>query len=323
MILGIAERLANALEAWDAGYPDNWIPRTIRPVIERFGIDPGGDNALRLLQQAGRPLVDRMLRHRTVEWAADIAESRGLKLTIAGKGWASHPSLGKHSIGQVDHGPALRDLYNASTLTLHASATWIHHQRILECLFAGGMPAMLYKPYDLAAILRPAFLHARTALRPTCTHPVTGAPCVGVWDDPLFPLAISIAQRVTACRAPSRGGEDEAQGWYDAVDALQSGLIAWHGDWSQAKPSIRELATPHDELRYLDAVSPMFFRSKEDLGALLDRASDNPRWRTAQIEHARGIARKHYTYTNAIDGVVRLLQDSITLEAEKTDSPAS
>jgi hypothetical protein len=103
----------------------------------------GGQPDPRLLTMIQRtyamPLVDRMLRHETVEWAAAIASRRGWRLSLYGRGWDLHPRLGQFARGEVAHGEMLREVYVGAAAHLHVSATALVHQRVLECFLSGGL----------------------------------------------------------------------------------------------------------------------------------------------------------------------------------------
>ncbi|MBN8644213.1 MAG: hypothetical protein J0L61_03105 [Planctomycetes bacterium] len=86
------------------------------------------------------PLMERMLRHRTLEWAAAVCRRRGWSLRLFGRGWVSHPTLSVFAGGAIDHEEdALRSVYRASRVNLHLSLNTNSHQRVMECALSGGL----------------------------------------------------------------------------------------------------------------------------------------------------------------------------------------
>ena len=85
-----------------------------------------------------RPVADRLFRHQTLEWAAEIAERRGWRFCIHGAGWDRHPTLARFAKPAIEHGETLRTLYQSASVSLHASVTTMCHQRVFECALSGG-----------------------------------------------------------------------------------------------------------------------------------------------------------------------------------------
>ncbi len=86
------------------------------------------------------PLADRLMRHETLHWAADLAERHGWRLHVYGRGWERHERFAKYARGELSHGEALRAAYQAARVHLHASVNTIVHQRVMECALSGGLP---------------------------------------------------------------------------------------------------------------------------------------------------------------------------------------
>ena len=104
----------------------------------------GDDAEPRIIDVVARsycqPHIDRLIRHQTLEWAADIADKRGWRLRLYGKGWENHPRLSQYAAGPLDHGDDLRCSYNAAAVHLHTMAHALVHQRLIECILSGGFP---------------------------------------------------------------------------------------------------------------------------------------------------------------------------------------
>ena len=83
-------------------------------------------------------------------------------------------------------------------------------------------------------------------------------------------------------------------------------------------PDIRELDTTWDQVRFIDALSESFFRTPDELDALLTRAKEDPGWRRARVEHARKLVEAAFTYERAAEGIVGFLGESIARSARVT-----
>ncbi len=117
---------------------------------EVLGAQPD-DRILTLIsRQYCLPMADRMVRHQTLEWGADVARRRGWRLRIYGRGWDRHPSLAEFAVGELAHGEELRAAYQCAAVQLHASINWLLHQRVMECSLSGGLPLCRLKRDDLA-----------------------------------------------------------------------------------------------------------------------------------------------------------------------------
>lgn len=309
----VYEALSASLDRWKHGFLLYWIEDTLRPIFDRHGYDPDAENARTILRDAATPLVNRMLRHRVIGWAAELARDRGWKLVLAGRGWQDHPSLGSYAIGEVRHGSELRDLYNRSLVTLHASSAWIFHQRIYESLLAGSMPAMLFKPDDLTGLLRPARVMTRLGLGPCCTMLDDRRLHAHALDHPIGGLTLSLAQRLapdgTPPIQPGRNWETEL--------ALQTGFFPWRDGVADHSEYIAELHTPEEQTRFMWAVSDGFFRDKLELASVIERGRNDPGWRLARIRHAASIVRESFTLERAAKGMADFMHHRIASQTPR------
>jgi len=135
----------------------------------------GGANDPRLVEQLMQlylmPLADRLLRHQTLEWAADIADRRDWRLHLYGRGWNTHPTFARFARGELPHGDDLRASYQCAAAHLQVSAHSIIHQRIFECVLAGGTPIARISEDDLSSLEYAASLNAaKSALASGHTH---------------------------------------------------------------------------------------------------------------------------------------------------------
>jgi hypothetical protein len=95
-----------------------------------------------------RPLADRVLRHATLQWVANWAESAGRTLHLYGRGWEEHPRLGRYARGVAEHGEHLAEICRQAAINLHIGVNTALHQRVLEILSAGGFVMARFHPFD-------------------------------------------------------------------------------------------------------------------------------------------------------------------------------
>ncbi|MDP8222099.1 MAG: glycosyltransferase [Candidatus Lernaella stagnicola] len=79
-------------------------------------------------------LINLMLRHQPLEWAA----AAGYKLALYGRGWEKHPRLARFAKGVADNGPELAAIYRAAPIHLHVNQYNLEHPRIVDGLLAGA-----------------------------------------------------------------------------------------------------------------------------------------------------------------------------------------
>lgn len=180
---GTPEQLARAIGADDEGLVD-CLMRFVcigRRHLEERGTIAGFD-LYRLMLEAERAsgfgplspsqrgstlihhalrLYDRMLRHETLRWAAEWARGRGRSFRIYGRGWEAHRDLSEYAAGEVSNGFDLRCVYQATAVNLQVNAYGSLHQRLLDCLAAGGFIISRCNPTDL---LRDPWMRLREIL---------------------------------------------------------------------------------------------------------------------------------------------------------------
>lgn len=164
----------------------------LRQVVQRIVREhaaEANDRAVALvLHQYAQPMADRLIRHETLAWAAELAERRGWRLRIFGRGWETHPTLAGFACGELMHGDELRASYQCAAVHLHVSAGWLMHQRVMECALSGGLPACRVKMDDLKGVRARA---AHRALSSACPSRIGdgGLTHVDLADSPHLMLA--------------------------------------------------------------------------------------------------------------------------------------
>jgi hypothetical protein len=131
---------------FNAGYD---LSRMLHEVEVAEGLNVAPDLHGRLLGLYVRPLVDRCLRHTTLAWAAEWAESTGRRFHLHGNGWEHHPTLARHARGPLEPGGPFGRAVRRAAISLHIGLNPALHQRVLETVAAGGFILTRYSPSDL------------------------------------------------------------------------------------------------------------------------------------------------------------------------------
>lgn len=101
---------------------------------------PDEQTVTHLMRQYCLPVADRLVRHETLRWAAEIADRRAWRLHLYGRGWDQHPRFARYARGELGHGEELRAAYAAARVHLQATVNTSVHQRVMECAISGGLP---------------------------------------------------------------------------------------------------------------------------------------------------------------------------------------
>ena len=138
-INAIRARIEGAIACWPDSIQDSAMLALKREMAAGFG--KGDDAALQdmLWNQYIQPMAERLLRHETLGWAAQIARHHGLTLKLFGNGWERHPTLSRFASGVIPHDDHLRACYQSARVHLHASTLGSSHQRVFECAMSGGL----------------------------------------------------------------------------------------------------------------------------------------------------------------------------------------
>ncbi|HSW44619.1 MAG TPA: glycosyltransferase [Phycisphaerae bacterium] len=131
---------------FNAGYSAETL---LSDVEAKVGLHcPDGPFRDRLMGMYVRPLVDRTIRHATLEWIADWADGAGRVLHLYGRDWERHPRFGRYARGVAEHGGHLARIARNAAINLHCGSSPSLHQRVLETLAAAGFPMARFHPLD-------------------------------------------------------------------------------------------------------------------------------------------------------------------------------
>jgi hypothetical protein len=114
----------------------------------------------RLVTGYAEPLADRIMRHETLQWAADAARRNGWRFNLYGKGWESHPTLAPFAKGPLAHDSDLRLSYQLAGSHLQVTYHMLAHPRLCECVLSGGIPLCRMHWGEMAMIVRRAYKQA-------------------------------------------------------------------------------------------------------------------------------------------------------------------
>lgn len=290
MIRELAPKVLEACErCWEIDTPTA-IDHAIDGLMASRGC--GQDVSLRaiLANQVARPLADRAIRHQTLAWAAEVAERRGWRLHVYGKGWSSHPTLGKHAQGELTHDEELRVAYQCAGVQLHASINWYLHQRVLECALSGGLPAVRLKRSDVAT------LEMYTQLKVSCEAP---------------PWA-STLDRQTAMLVADHPMAMRLTGLQQRLGIAVSGGIWWKPELTRDPLVFAGLIqTPEDAAWLLGDPEESCFWSSPMLESLVERAIERPAWRQSMSGGIAGRVRASLSLEQLASKLVRMVRESL------------
>jgi hypothetical protein len=119
---------------------------------ECLGIEPDAAMMAKITNSYAMAIADRALRHRVLEFAANLATRRGWRLRIFGNGWDKHPTLSAFARPSLAHDTDLAHSYARAKVHLHISHHGPLHQRVFECALSGGLPAVLVTPAFVSAL---------------------------------------------------------------------------------------------------------------------------------------------------------------------------
>ncbi|MEM7229014.1 MAG: hypothetical protein AAF432_09390 [Planctomycetota bacterium] len=267
-------------------------------VIELTGLNPEPAIVDQFMAIVSVPLATRVVRHLMTEWAAEICERRNWTLRLCGRGWEQHPTFARYAGGMLQHGPELRHAYASSAVTLQGSTTLLH-QRVYECVLAGGYPAALLKPDDLGHVVE--FMQA-VALDGAPTHH-------DVHVDTDTTLKRAAAFVTDFARSPI----DHDIPAIDAVRRLLEECVVdtRETDRGSASPVVEHIQ-PATFINVLDTMRPCLFRSPEELEAVVDRTIEEPDSRLQTIEALDAIVQQWFTYERCGAAILDMVTTRMT-----------
>lgn len=269
--------------------------------MREFGLATDAAGVADLLNRYVHPMADRILRHQTLRWAADIAERRGWRMHIYGRGWDTHPAFAPMARGELEHGEDLRACYRTARAHLHVSLHTALHQRVFECAMSGGLPLCLLQGDDLSSMHFDAAAACCRTADADVAHPWVRLPhnarLLGWLCDRHPPGAEFAALRLDL------GLQVEPAVWLNSV----------HVDRLRADPAG---STDAPQIaRLLGEPASIFFHTPGRLESLLDRAVNDPTRRSHTRRAIVNSSSEHVT----TDGFSRRLLKFITSSLASAD----
>jgi hypothetical protein len=264
----------------------------VQEELSRAGAAHASDRALiTTLRSYALPMLDRTLRHRTIQDAVAVCEKHNLRLHLYGAGWESHPLLGRFAKGAVPHGEALRAVYRCAGAHLHISAHNLLHQRVLECFLSGGL--------CLARFQRDALAGCKARVQYECLQ---RAPDVCTSEHVGYYLSttdlgtrLEMLGRTAGCSFPEHEGKP----------------ILWLAQ--QRAVNMRELAGPLAQRPEFLDLSPhpheLIFVDRASLEERLMRALHDRTWRENIIATTRAIVQYNFTHDRLAADIIRHVGD--------------
>ncbi|MGE3107118.1 MAG: hypothetical protein AB7G11_08775 [Phycisphaerales bacterium] len=243
--------------------------------------DPAGRSITQVYRQYCLPLADRIVRHQTLEWAAEMCDRRGWRLHLYGRGWERCARFARFARGELTHDDALRAAYQCAALHLHATIHTPVHQRVMEGAVSGGLVACRLHADAVGRLYGELIDAVLSEAGPDTERTFRQHPGFRVADSSSAMAIVCQLQRLGAA-LPS---PNPAWVYVPAAEA------AWRD--SPAARLVRESATLGS---LLGDVSATTFRDAEELERVAERAVGDGAWRAAQGGMIADRVRRGMTY---------------------------
>lgn len=248
------------------------------------------------------PLADRILRHETARWAAEMARRRGWRFHLYGRGWERVPDLAEFARGEVEHGEPLRRCYRHAAALLHVSFYTLVHQRVMECALSGGLPLCRLVADHLVAARHLAQYGAAHRQEPTLGDPFARRHGYFVADHPCAIAWVTLLQRL--------GLEHPAFVW-----VKEERLRRWrHADAPPPAPEASAVLLPD--------LGENGFATPARLEELVERAVSRPGWRDAWAHAIARRVRQRFTHDAFARALLDMLRRTLTGD-DRAQSQAS
>ncbi len=278
------------------------MPALIRTTaIEVLGRSPEAPFLTRMLNNVVLPLADRLMRHQTLHWAADICERRGWRLRLFGRGWPKHPRFSAFAHPELDHAEQLRNCYQSAAVHIHASIHWMFHQRVLECASAGGLIAYRYKADDLRA--HHAYVIERLFRDGAPSRPAPHELGVVRYDATDHPEALAY---LALCQRLGTAPGQAVNATIGRAHPIQDLIDNRHG-----------LSLCKDMPWFLGDPAQTCFHDATGLERIVEAAITRPDQREAIVRAVQARTLRHFTYQTAAERLIKLVRGSLALTSQQ------
>lgn len=217
-------------------------------------------------------VAERVHRHTTIAWAADICERRGWRLHLHGRGWEAHPRFRRFARAGLTHdAEALRAAYRGARACLHASLYTNAHQRVAECALSGGLMLRRGPSPDHELIMRAVKRRVYHELKPFKKRETDDGWYYDIGQLPGAPFAAYRPDSLRSSR-PFRPPE-----WtFSTIRLFPPDRLAIENEpIAVPTESLPDVAFP--------AARETLFESRAELEWLIERAIEDRGWRGAAI----------------------------------------
>jgi hypothetical protein len=259
--------------------------------IESVTGEPDEALAARMLRLWVLPMADRILRHESLEWAAEVARGRGWRMRIYGRGWDEHPTLGPFACGELAHGEALRASYRAAAVHLHLTINTIRHQRVMECVLSGGLPLCRRKIDDLTSMRDEAINRVVRERQPVVAHLPSRYLGYAVADHPRLMAYAALVQRY---------GVDTSEYRFQYLNPAEI----------DRRLSDAHRPVDRDDAWLFGDPAEITFASPQDLEQRVERARQRPAWRENLSKAIARRVRDRYTSKRFAQCVIEMVRES-------------
>ncbi len=260
------------------------IDAAVRGAIRSLsGREPDARMVSLITHQYAMPLADRAFRHQALRWAAEIAEERGWRMRVYGRGWDTHPELNQFAVGPIEHGEDLRACYQAASCHLHVSIRNMIHQRPIECAMSGGLPIVRATMDELQSLR--LWIMSRVVREAPAHASLLGSrrQIWRYWSHPLLLRWNSIRQR----------------------HGLPQEHCEWLDDWMETRLHAGDVPAEEHLADWLyGGWGELMFTTKDSLKERLVMAVESPRWRERM---STGVAKRAASSLTTDAGVERVI----------------
>ncbi|MHC4427519.1 MAG: CgeB family protein [Planctomycetota bacterium] len=266
-----------------------WLAEVVNDTLREVTGDADPHAAARLLKLWAQPMADRLMRHESLRWVADVARRRGWRFRIYGRGWHDHPDLAEHACGELDHGEDLRASYRAAAVHLHVTINTNRHQRVLECVLSGGLPVCRRKAEDIWPPRDYTLKRLAREREPAVCHVPSRKLGYRVVDHPEAMALVALYQRY---------GRDTGPFHYTTADQIAARRAGDGADLDR------------DDAWLLGDSAQITFATPQELEQLVERAVERPVWRDNISEAIARRARERYTTDRFAQRIIDLVRSS-------------